>query len=73
MHTNLCTGTLLTATINYLYPIYHEIKHTNGMIDRAEKNNNTGIKTVLFKLNKFHIRGLNGYFNSHNTTKNASV
>jgi hypothetical protein len=53
--------------MNYLYPRYHEIKHTNGMFDRAEKKNTT-IKPELFQLNKFHIRALKGYFNSRNKT-----
>jgi len=37
------------------------------MFDKAD-NNNTSIKTELFKLNKFHIRALKGYFNSRNNT-----
>ena len=63
MDTNLCTGILLTATMNYLYLRYHEIKHTNGLFDRAKNNNNNNNnnnksnKTKLFTL-KFHNRAL---------------
>jgi len=53
--------------MNYFYPRYHEIKHTNGMFDRAG-NNNTSIKNELFKRHKFHICVLKGYFNSNNKT-----
>ena len=67
MHINLCTRILLKATMNYLYRRYHEIKHTNEIFDRAE-NNNTSIKTELFKPNKFHIHALKGYLNSRNKT-----
>jgi len=36
------------------------------MFDRAK--NNTSINTELFKLSKFHICALKGYFNSRNKT-----